>query len=137
MQHDIYSLGVCLLEVGLWETFVLYEGTGTAARSRPSEVLGDAVHGAPMEHQDCFEEHLIGLARSVLPQRMGTHYAEIVETCLKCMQPDNEAFGNPKLQGGDGTVIGARFIDKVREATIQDTAGLLQANMPQGSPAFD
>ena len=24
MQHDIYSLGVCLLEIGLWESFVLY-----------------------------------------------------------------------------------------------------------------
>lgn len=25
MQHDIYSLGVCLLELGLWETFVSYD----------------------------------------------------------------------------------------------------------------
>ena len=24
MQHDIYSLGVCLLEIGLWESFVEY-----------------------------------------------------------------------------------------------------------------
>ncbi|UKZ57484.1 hypothetical protein TrVGV298_011341 [Trichoderma virens] len=25
MQHDIYSLGVCLLEIGLWESFISYE----------------------------------------------------------------------------------------------------------------
>lgn len=25
MQHDIYSLGVCLLEIGLWQSFVYYE----------------------------------------------------------------------------------------------------------------
>src|SRR5262249_28307091 len=24
MQHDIYSLGVCLLEIGLWRSFILY-----------------------------------------------------------------------------------------------------------------
>jgi hypothetical protein len=24
MQHDIYSLGVCLLEVGLWKSFIEY-----------------------------------------------------------------------------------------------------------------
>lgn len=24
MQHDIYSLGVCLLEIGLWEPLVKY-----------------------------------------------------------------------------------------------------------------
>ncbi|KAJ5715233.1 uncharacterized protein N7483_012414 [Penicillium malachiteum] len=24
MQHDIYSLGICLLEIGLWESFLEY-----------------------------------------------------------------------------------------------------------------
>ena len=24
MQHDVYSLGVCLLEIGLWRSFVAY-----------------------------------------------------------------------------------------------------------------
>jgi serine/threonine protein kinase len=27
MQHDIYSLGVCLLEIGLWEPLVTYDDT--------------------------------------------------------------------------------------------------------------
>ncbi|KAK3633950.1 hypothetical protein LTR56_015560 [Elasticomyces elasticus] len=28
IRHDIYSLGVCLLEIGLWNTFVQYDGSG-------------------------------------------------------------------------------------------------------------
>ncbi|KAF7505138.1 hypothetical protein GJ744_001204 [Endocarpon pusillum] len=36
MQHDIYSLGVCLLEVGLWTSFVLYEEGVDEPTSSPS-----------------------------------------------------------------------------------------------------
>ena len=41
MQHDIYSLGVCLLEIGMWESFVSYENDATAPV--PATVLGIAV----------------------------------------------------------------------------------------------
>ena len=30
MRHDIYSLGVCLLEIGLWTTFVQHNTFGTS-----------------------------------------------------------------------------------------------------------
>lgn len=30
MKHDIYSLGVCLLEIGLWEPFIVENGQGNA-----------------------------------------------------------------------------------------------------------
>ncbi|KAK3505254.1 hypothetical protein B0T13DRAFT_485892 [Neurospora crassa] len=39
MQHDIYSLGVCLLEIGLWESFVEYS-TGEENSGRPRTKLG-------------------------------------------------------------------------------------------------
>lgn len=29
MQHDIYSLGVCLLEIGMWKSFVIIDESGT------------------------------------------------------------------------------------------------------------
>ncbi|CAG8970828.1 hypothetical protein HYALB_00001616 [Hymenoscyphus albidus] len=31
MQHDIYNLGVCLLEIGLWESFVTYDSNDSNA----------------------------------------------------------------------------------------------------------
>lgn len=38
MQHDVYSLGVCLLELGLWDTFVEYQ-------SHAGEVSSEKVPG--------------------------------------------------------------------------------------------
>ena len=34
MQHDIYSLGVCLLEIGLWTSFVSYSEAGLPTLSK-------------------------------------------------------------------------------------------------------
>lgn len=36
MQHDIYSLGVCLLEIGLWQSFVHYTGLDPSAAPVPA-----------------------------------------------------------------------------------------------------
>jgi hypothetical protein len=39
MQHDIHSLGVCLLEIGLWRSLVAYDdpdGSPSLARRRPA-----------------------------------------------------------------------------------------------------
>jgi serine/threonine protein kinase len=38
MQHDNYSLGVCLVEIGLWRTFVAYPDA-TANKPMPSNVF--------------------------------------------------------------------------------------------------
>ncbi|KAI0515147.1 hypothetical protein F5B22DRAFT_204059 [Xylaria bambusicola] len=38
MQHDIYSLGVCLLEIGLWQSFIEYDRGGLHPKISP--VLG-------------------------------------------------------------------------------------------------
>ncbi|KAI0469098.1 hypothetical protein F4859DRAFT_505716 [Xylaria cf. heliscus] len=34
MQHDIYSLGACLLEIGLWESLICYDETGKQVTGR-------------------------------------------------------------------------------------------------------
>lgn len=46
MQHDIYSLGVCLLEVGLWESFVEYTGENEkeAPGSKPQTIPGKSYY---------------------------------------------------------------------------------------------
>jgi hypothetical protein len=36
MQHDIYSLGMCLLEIGLWGSFLAYDGK----LATPTTLLG-------------------------------------------------------------------------------------------------
>ncbi|OQE31595.1 hypothetical protein PENSTE_c001G05554 [Penicillium steckii] len=89
MQHDIYSLGVCLLEIGLWNTFVTYEGdSNIAVPSSTLNVETDRVEPVSLK------DHLVSPANEVLPRHMGNKYARIVKTCLTCLDKDNTDFGD-------------------------------------------
>lgn len=97
MQHDIYSLGVCLLEIGLWESFVDSE-----------------------EYKHHFvkrrvpKDQYIALAKEKLPSKMGEKYTKVVVNCLSCMDTTNEDFGDEsEFQDDDGILIGVKYIEKV------------------------
>ena len=112
MQHDIYSLGVCLLELGLWESFVVYEGKH--AVPSPSALLGFAENGLDSQQPSLIKDHLLSMTRELLPRRMGTIYSKVVETCLTCLDDDNADFGNEQeFVDADGILIGVRYIEKV------------------------
>lgn len=125
MQHDVYSLGVCLLEIGLWDSFIEYGQKGQEASSselepRPSGALGLMTEdfkpktGNATSSYDHVKEHLIVLARSKLPPRLGDKYTSVVITCLTCLDEGNEDFGDDKeMQDEDGVLVGIRFIEKV------------------------
>ena len=109
MQHDIYSLGVCLLEVGIWESFVVYNENWICV---PSPILGALSIWEPSLAKDL----LLSLARTLLPNRMGTKYARVVQTCLTCLDEGNADFGDEReFQDADGVLVGVRYIEKVRE----------------------
>lgn len=112
MQHDIYSLGVCLLEMGLWKSFIVY---GTDGSASPSSALGFANDEAILKNPHMLKEHLVALCRSnMLKARMGSKYSRVVETCLTCLDEDNLDFGNvEEFQDGDGVEVGVRYIEKV------------------------
>lgn len=104
MRHDIYSLGMCLLEIGLWGSFVEYDPT-TGAHN-----LLQLLTTRSEKDKDLF----VALARCPLPRSMGDKYAEIVETCLTCLDPDNVDFGDEKaFEDENGILVGARYIEKV------------------------
>jgi len=111
MQHDIYSLGVCLLEIGLWTSFVEYAPDQSLTRSQTYDFCAESSDdlGYPELVKSCF----LTLAIKELPGKMGTKYATIVESCLTCLDLGNEAFGEePELQE-DGINIAIRYIEKV------------------------
>jgi hypothetical protein len=112
MQHDIYSLGVCLLEIGIWESFVLYENDATAPV--PATVLGIAFGGIEFSRPVLMKEHLVALVKRVLPKKMGERYKEIVANCLTCMDQDNADFGDQsEFEDIDSVLVGVRYIEKV------------------------
>lgn len=113
MQHDIYSLGVCLLELGLWESFVVYEGNNLV--SSPSVLLGFSNSGLESLQPSLTKDHLLSMTRELLPRHMGTIYSEVVETCLTCLDGDTAGFGNEQeFVDIDGVLVGVRYIEKVR-----------------------
>lgn len=97
MQHDIYSLGVCLLEIGLWVSFV-----------------GSNSHKNPLIEKNLVKEQFTALAREKLPIRMGEKYTQVVINCLSCLDLTNEDFGNQcDFEDDDGILIGLKYIEKV------------------------
>jgi hypothetical protein len=112
MQHDIYSLGVVLLEIGLWESFVCYENNATEPISGPclDISLQDPAFNKPI----LIKEHLVPLAERALPRQMGERYKEVVVNCLTCLDEDNRDFGDQtEFEDRDGVLIGVRYIEKV------------------------
>ncbi|KAH7313555.1 hypothetical protein B0I35DRAFT_275439 [Stachybotrys elegans] len=116
MRHDIYSVGVCLLEIGLWENFVAYEDGDLVPMLGP----GLASDGAGEAGTDLLRDpvrlkgRLQGLARGKLRRNMGTLYSEVVETCLTCLDEGNLDFGDEEeFQDEDGIAVDVRYIEKV------------------------
>ena len=112
MQHDIYSLGVCLLEVGLWESFVSYEKGITVPL--PAATLGITLESPELRQPILLKEHLLALAKRDIPLRMGERYKEVVVNCLTCLDEDNTDFGDQsEFEDQDGVLVDLKYIEKV------------------------
>jgi hypothetical protein len=118
MQHDIYSLGVCLLELGLWESFVLPD-TRMAGRFYPAPNLSISQHlrlGRPSDKANKIKEELVDMARTRLPSKMGSRYTQIVLMCLGCLDAGDNGFGHEsEFSDNDGILVGVRYIEKVSD----------------------
>ncbi|KAF3934318.1 hypothetical protein ABW19_dt0208206 [Dactylella cylindrospora] len=119
MQHDIYSIGVCLLEIGLWRCFVWYPDLNPNSHPVAGIQLGldicDAhFHADGQAVPTVIKDHLVTLTKRELPPRMGDLYTEVVLTCLTCLDPGNETFGvEYELRDKDGIVVGVRFVEGI------------------------
>ena len=90
MGHDLYSLGVCMLEIGLWEPLILRDGSSPSPSDRyrlAFESLRDTEEQGAAVQEDMtvaktVQKILLELARKDLRYIMGQGYADVVETCL-------------------------------------------------------
>jgi hypothetical protein len=124
MQHDIYSFGVCLLEIGMGLSFVIWPTSDEKSSHHPT--LASTLNSTAKEKRNrAFElkTFLVNFAQEQLPSRMGKKYAEIVTMCLTCLDKSGNTFGNEsEFQDEDGIQIGVRYIQKV-ESTYLCSAG--------------
>lgn len=126
MQHDIYSLGVCLLEIGLWESFVEYTDENEIA-GPPQPNFGKSYYHfqtwlrsqeTPPSFQAMafkLKDYLVEQARTRLAPRMGDRYAQVAILCLSCLDNDNEDFAGVEEDASDDFVA-VQFIEKVMKS---------------------
>lgn len=98
--HEVYALGVCLLEIGLWEAMIWKDTKGyrvseTLARelntrsSRGARQLKSLLGGTEgREGPERVRKMLSSIATRELPKLMGVGYARVVQACLECMDND-------------------------------------------------
>lgn len=85
MGHDIYSLGVCLVEVGMWDLFVRKESSQNAKYGRLASLADVQGSGVGLE---TVKKRIEDYARRELPGAMGEGYASLVNKCLTCLDSD-------------------------------------------------
>ena len=114
LLHDIYSLGVVLLEIAYWQSFVLQNARCNTDLLRIFPTSGGRLTAVEIRDQ------LVRKATMVVPRAMGDKFSAVVLSCLNCL---DGAFG--KLNeldediNDDGDVIGILYIEKVVEALDQ------------------
>jgi hypothetical protein len=112
MQHDIYSLGVCLLEIGFWNSFVCPDGDSL----QPGPELESIAEALLAKKSPVLiKRTLVSMASDRLPGLMGQRYADLALACLTCLDPgDTNLFGKERdLEDEDGIVVGVQYIEKV------------------------
>jgi len=115
MQHDIYSLGVCLLELGLWTSFVIFtEPLQLGPQLDISKQLALA-EKEPLKAAWAIKGILINMAKELLPAAMGLVYTEVVISCLTCLDSNaSNMFAHAKdIYDEDGIIVGVAFIEKI------------------------
>ncbi|CAI7571785.1 unnamed protein product [Penicillium bialowiezense] len=118
MQHDIYSLGVCLLEIGLWHSFVQRESDDDQTSPWSELDIRDAISDKDPRHGGfIIKDRLVDIAKDWLPSLVGDNYTRLVLACLCCLDEGSEhnVFGatGSGVKDKDGIVVGVRFIENV------------------------
>ena len=111
MQHDIYSLGVCLLEIGLWTPILPLIAEAERNRSIVEDVphTFDSRNPLPLH---LVKRYLERLANTGLPSVMGDQYRDVVVTCLTCLDAENLDFAD------DIVSEGITYVEKVGQLRL-------------------
>jgi hypothetical protein len=133
--HDIYSLGVCLLEIGLWESFLVYDeehpklspllSDSKAKWKRENDTVSQSMSDSQIE-----QKVFITLAGDSLAYEMGEAYSKLVLKCLTCVE---KGFGNV-LKFIDSA---SRDWDEQGDLFIQETRRELAEASTMGSGIYN
>lgn len=114
MQHDIYSLGVCLLELALWRSFVQYD-VGFAVPCPELNISKALSDKDRRRGAFAIKRELVAMAEDRLPGLIGERYTSLTMACLNCLDNKNNIFHVESSQKDEKTVVGVRYIENVSQ----------------------
>jgi hypothetical protein len=102
-RHDIYSLGVVLLEISLWSTFTHQTGIGKYLWETRDNVQ-------MLRSPERLQTRYIEIAKSQVPRILGDKYRDVVVSCLEGLRDEEEG---GLLNDQDGIVVGSAYITQI------------------------
>ncbi|KAF2245897.1 HET-s/LopB domain protein [Trematosphaeria pertusa] len=128
MGHDIYSLGVCMLEILAWAPLISSTEAGETSfnedfksgfKNRGLAKDKDEVNPAWLkgQHPRNVQRVLQDMAADKLPYLAGTRMAEVVASCLGCLESEEGRGGDANFRGRNPKEVGADFVDSVLKHT--------------------
>ncbi|KAI0449507.1 hypothetical protein F5B21DRAFT_493958 [Xylaria acuta] len=140
MGHDVYSLGVCMLEILHWKPLVQNESSSrTVSKDFEDAFLALGLDKGEVSRKDFqseaewitadadnVKEILMAMTKKYLPVVTGERIASTVTKCLTCLggETDDEVEANVKAQQAqDPKEVGAGFVDDV----LQDIRSVASA----------
>jgi hypothetical protein len=116
MMHDIYSLGVIFTEIALWRSSLVMtrdKETGIIGPCHNPDFWGSLYETRRKEHDpEKIQSLYRKLARSAVPKYIGGRFAQVIESCLTCL---DGGFDDAKGEDSD-SAIGVAYIEKVVES---------------------
>lgn len=128
LKHDVYSLGVCLLEIGLWESFIVSSANNekklsdfflAAALEVPGVDETTFAHPNALCASTILQDILVHIASRLLPRTMGDAYTKLVIICLRNVE---DGVGG-QILGGDNITAALHFEELVLGSTPRLTTG--------------
>lgn len=124
MEHDIYSMGIVLLELALGRSLITWDDMGKTTFNpdlvneelEPGELsISERVMTREAGASEELRRVLVGLARQEVPCVMGDRFAEVVVTCLEVGREGEE---NDEADGPEeeGLRAGFKYIETVLDS---------------------
>ena len=114
MRHDIYSLGVVLLEIAMWSAFTDRKGIGQRlwkkTTTTPATEQGVAKDRLSILTPEALQTEFLRIANSQVPRLLGNKYRDVVIACLTGLRYEE---GEHLLDDADGLVVGRAYITRV------------------------
>ena len=115
MLHDIYSLGVILIEIALWRSSTIRTNTNVNVNlnenNRHNPDFWGSLYDARREERDPEKIQALykKLNKGVVAKHIGGRFAETIHNCLTCLD------GEEGVDTGSECEIGVAYIEKVVE----------------------